>query len=432
MEQTKNFKKNFIWNVLGTGLNAFNSLFFLIIVTRINGTDNAGIFTIAFSTACVIYIIGTYAGRVYQVTENDKSITDKDYIVNRVISFGLMILATISFVLVRKYNLYKSTIFLLLSIYKGLEAFSDVLYGIMQKNDLLYRVGQSYFLKSILSVIIFFIVDFTTKNLIYACVAIILIWIFLIIIMDLPITKKLINEDEKFSWDGIQKIFKNGFFVFAITFLGLYVLNATKYSIDTYLSEETQAIFGYIVMPATAIGLAAQLLIHPFLNQVADLCEKKDFKELRKLCYKLAIIIFLFGIICAILAYFIGTQILGFIYGVDLNLYKLDLAVIIIASTLYTIGVIYSSILTSTRKTFSQFVIYIVVAVFAYISANLLTKYLSAIYCMAEYSIEWIRSFWNSISEDYLSRDRKRGHIADTIIKYTMKNTTPTRSLPQR
>lgn len=375
MEQTKNFKKNFIWNVLGTGLNAFNSLFFLIIVTRINGTDNAGIFTIAFSTACVIYIIGTYAGRVYQVTENDKSITDKDYIVNRVISFGLMILATISFVLVRKYNLYKSTIFLLLSIYKGLEAFSDVLYGIMQKNDLLYRVGQSYFLKSILSVIIFFIVDFTTKNLIYACVAIILIWIFLIIIMDLPITKKLINEDEKFSWDGIQKIFKNGFFVFAITFLGLYVLNATKYSIDTYLSEETQAIFGYIVMPATAIGLAAQLLIHPFLNQVADLCEKKDFKELRKLCYKLAIIIFLFGIICAILAYFIGTQILGFIYGVDLNLYKLDLAVIIIASTLYTIGVIYSSILTSTRKTFSQFVIYIVVAVFAYISANLLTKY---------------------------------------------------------
>ena len=31
------FRKNFIWNVLGTGLNAFNSLFFMIIVTRING-----------------------------------------------------------------------------------------------------------------------------------------------------------------------------------------------------------------------------------------------------------------------------------------------------------------------------------------------------------------------------------------------------------
>ncbi|SDB33908.1 SMEK domain-containing protein [Eubacterium oxidoreducens] len=59
-----------------------------------------------------------------------------------------------------------------------------------------------------------------------------------------------------------------------------------------------------------------------------------------------------------------------------------------------------------------------------YVDENRLTKYLSAIYCMAEYSIEWIRSFWNSISEDYLSRDRKRGHIADIIIKYTMKNTT--------
>ena len=44
------FRKNFIWNVLGTGLNAFNSLFFMIIVTRLNGVDQAGIFTIAFST----------------------------------------------------------------------------------------------------------------------------------------------------------------------------------------------------------------------------------------------------------------------------------------------------------------------------------------------------------------------------------------------
>ena len=58
-KKTANFKKNVIWNILGTGFNSFNSLFFLIIVTRINGTTNAGIFTIAFSTACILYIIGT-------------------------------------------------------------------------------------------------------------------------------------------------------------------------------------------------------------------------------------------------------------------------------------------------------------------------------------------------------------------------------------
>ena len=72
--EKNNFKKCFIWNLLGTGFNAFNSLFFLIIVTRINGLENAGIFTIAFSTACILYAVGLYSGRIYQVTEQNKTI----------------------------------------------------------------------------------------------------------------------------------------------------------------------------------------------------------------------------------------------------------------------------------------------------------------------------------------------------------------------
>ena len=118
------FRKNFIWNVLGTGLNAFNSLFFMIIVTRLNGVDQAGIFTIAFSTACIIYFVGVYAGRIYQVTELNKEITDKEFIVNRSISTILMLILVILFSVIRGYNLYKSTMFLLLTLYKALEAFT--------------------------------------------------------------------------------------------------------------------------------------------------------------------------------------------------------------------------------------------------------------------------------------------------------------------
>ena len=79
MEKSLNFRKNFIWNILGTSFNAFNSLFFMIAVTRINGLEDAGVFTLAFSTACILYMIGIYAGRIYQVTDSDKIITNKDF-----------------------------------------------------------------------------------------------------------------------------------------------------------------------------------------------------------------------------------------------------------------------------------------------------------------------------------------------------------------
>ena len=178
------FRKNFIWNVLGTGLNAFNSLFFMIIVTRLNGVDQAGIFTIAFSTACIIYFVGVYAGRIYQVTELNKEITDKEFIVNRSISTILMLILVILFSVIRGYNLYKSTMFLLLTLYKALEAFSDVLYGILQKNDRLEIVGKSFFMKALFSVILFFIIDYITKNMIISTISIILVNIIILIVFD--------------------------------------------------------------------------------------------------------------------------------------------------------------------------------------------------------------------------------------------------------
>ena len=374
MEKDTQFRKNFIWNILGTGFNAFTSLFFMIAVTRINGVDNAGIFTIAFSTACIIYIIGVYAGRIYQVTELDKTITDKEYILNRIITTITMIFLVIIFSLIKKYDAFKTTIFILLTTYKALEAFSDVIYGILQKKDKLDIVGKSLFSKSLISVILFVVVDVITKNMIISVISIILTNTLILILYDIKNSREYIDLKTKVKKESILKIFKAGFFTFAIAFLGMYILNAPKYAIDNYLENNYQTIFGIIVMSATVIGLVAQFLIHPYLNQIVSLYENKDLKSLNKLILKLIFAILGVGIISSLLAYFLGPQVLGLIYGIDLAPYRLELLTIIIASTLYTIGVIYSSVLTTVRETLSQFIIYIIISIFAFIIANACTK----------------------------------------------------------
>lgn len=376
MEKDIQFRKNFIWNTLGTGLNAFNSLFFMIIATRINGVDQAGIFTLAFSTACILYSIGIYAGRIYQVTELNQKITDKDFIASRIITSVSMILFLLGFCFLKRYNIEKLIIFLLLTIYKALEAFSDVIHGILQKNDKLDIVGKSLFMKSLLSICLFLIVNLITRNMIISILAMIIICIIIIICYDFKKVYTYIDFKVKVDKKNVWDIFKKGFFIFAISFLGMYVLNAPKYAIDTYLTNDFQTIFGIIVMPATIIGLVAQFLIHPYLNQIVSLYESKNLKELKKLLFKIITFVVGFGMIATILGYLIGTQILGLIYGIDLSAYKVGLAVIIISATLYTIGTIYSSVLTTVRETFSQFVIYIIVSVFACIVSNIFTKLL--------------------------------------------------------
>lgn len=349
-------RKNFIWNLVGTTFNAFNSLFYMIIVTRINGIKNAGIFSIAFATACILYIIGIYAGRIYQVTENDKKITDKDYIISRVISCLLMLIIGLLFIFIRGYNFYKSIIFILLILYKLLESFSEVLYAIMQKNNLLYKVGISLFLKSIFSLLLFLITDLITNNLYISCISILIVNILFIIFYDFIVLNKIEYERFKYSKESIIKIYTNGFFTFAIAFLGLYITNVSKYIIDILLTEDIQAIFAIIIMPATIVSLLAQFLIHPILNDIFELYKLKKFKEFKQMLCKIILSLFTCGLLCSIIGYFLGIPILEIIYGINLKKYSIHLFFVILSATFYTMAGIISPFLITMRYTKVQFV----------------------------------------------------------------------------
>lgn len=371
----KIFLKNFIWNIVGTGLNSFNSLFFLIIVTRINGINDAGIFSIAYSTALILYTIGLYSGRLCQVTDIENKVKDKDYMVNRIITCILMIVLAIGFVFIKQYSPYKMGIFILLCVYKATEAFGEILYGIMQKKDLLYQSGQSLTIKSLGGLLIFFIIDYFTHNLILACTAIILLNLVTILIFDfLLVCKKLIDFSAKVNMKNVWHIFKSEFFVFANSFAGIYVLNAPKYAIDNYLTEDVQAIFGYIMMPATVITLFTQFVFMPYLNKLKELYEQKNMKTFKGIAFKIKMAVMGFGVLASIAAFVIGPEVLSLIYGEELTPYRMNLTVILASYILYGISYVNLVLLTTTRNTFVQFVVYVITMIVAFFGSNVLVQ----------------------------------------------------------
>lgn len=202
----------------------------------------------------------------------------------------------------------------------------------------------------------------------------IILWILIIIFFDFNCVNKIIDKTKKINMKNVKKIFVNGFSIFAITLLGLYLLNAPKYAIDNYLENSFQTIFGIIVMPATAISLFGQFLLHPYLTLFTKYVESNDYKDLSKLVKKIILYVVGFGILAAILAYFAGIPVLQFVYGIDLNGYKEMLSIIIISSTIYNIGYMYSNVLITMRKNYPQLGIYLILTIVAYISSNILTK----------------------------------------------------------
>ena len=136
--------------------------------------------------------------------------------------------------------------------------------------------------------------------------------IFNILFYDKPVVDKLKNKfkDENVKWNNVWGILKSEFFVFMNSFAGIYILNASKYAIDTYSSENIQAIFGYVMMPATVMTLFAQFILLPFLGKFKTLFEKKELKNLEKLGFRIKLVVIAFGIFAVSLAYLIGTQVL--------------------------------------------------------------------------------------------------------------------------
>lgn len=362
-------KKNVIWNMIGATFNSFNSLFFAILVTRINGLNDAGIFTYSFATACVLYNIGIYEGRAFQVTDITGKNTDTDYLYHRILTCIIMFVTSFAFAIIKGYDGYKVAIFLLLCIFRLIEAFAEVIYGMLQKNEKLYQVGISLFAKAILGILCFALVDIITKNLILAISSLILVNIAGIILYDIKNVKQAQITKSKFNWKANNHIFKTGFFTFILTFLSVYLINASRYAIDDLLANEIQTIFGIIIMPATFMGLMGQYIIQPALTKLSQLIKEKRYLPLKQTILKLLAILMGIGVFVFVVAYFLEAPVLGLVYGVDLKPYFFSMMMIIFGSFFYASSMILSMILIAMRKTASQAITYGIVCVLTTIMA---------------------------------------------------------------
>lgn len=366
MKKTENqnsiqFRKNFIWNLLGTTVNAATSFIYMIIATRVNGLEEAGVFSIAFSNACVLVVIGTYMGRTYQI--NDVKHSDKVFIQSRKITCLLMLLVCLGMIFIFQYSVEKSLIFLIWTVYKMLEAFSDVIYGVLHKNNRLDYVGQSLVLKAVLSILIFGLLDSIFRNLMWAslgaCAAALLIMIF----WDYKYYKRYRVAKDFWSVSECRDILKEGSFICITALLSTYLVNASKYAIDMYGSDSMQAVYGILAMPATAMVLVGQYLIQPLLLKMSLLYRQKEKKAFIKniFCIEAAIAgVGVFGIICAAT---IGIPILGIVYGVDLSMYRIQLVIVMIGALFYGGATVLTNVLTIMNKNRVQTACYALISV---------------------------------------------------------------------
>ena len=358
-------KKDYIWNSIGSFLQSAISPILLIVITRLNGVGDSGLFSFAMSLSVVFWAISLWGGRTYQVSDVKKEFSSGDYIVVRFISSLIVAVFSISFCILSGYDLIKTELIMVLVSFKILESIADSMYGVLQIHNNLYIVGISLTIKSVFGFIIFAIVDILTKNIVYGALSIFLVNIVVVIFYDIPWMKHV--ESVGLTKKNIMqagKIMKKTAEVFVVVFLTMFSLNIPRYFLDKYHYDQI-GYFGIMAMPITLLTLFISFVLQPNVVNLSELLKKKKIKEFTKIVSKIDFITFTLGILFVVSSYLIGVWALNTVFGIDINNFSIDLTIMVIGAVANAFVSIYVNLLIILRRFKGQFYILLVTNILA-------------------------------------------------------------------
>lgn len=360
-------KKDYIWNSIGSFLQSAISPILLIVITRLNGVGDSGLFSFAMSLSVVFWAISLWGGRTYQVSDVKKEFSSGDYIVVRFISSLIVAVFSISFCILSGYDLIKTELIMVLVSFKILESIADSMYGVLQIHNKLYIVGISLTMKSVFGFIIFAIVDILTKNIVYGALSIFIVNIAVVIFYDIPWMKHV--ESVGLTKKNIMqagKIMKKTAEVFVVVFLTMFSLNIPRYFLDKYHYDQI-GYFGIMAMPITLLTLFISFVLQPNVVNLSELLKKKKIKEFTKIVSKIDFITFTLGILFIVSSYLIGVWVLNTVFGIDINNFRIDLTIMVIGAVANAFVSIYVNLLIILRRFKGQFYTLLVTNILAVI-----------------------------------------------------------------
>lgn len=367
-------KNEVIWNTLGSFLYSMFNAIILMICTRLNGIEIAGIFSICYATCCILNSIGDWGIRIYQVTDMNRKYKFEDYFYARVLAIFGMIVIGVIFTLISKYSDEKLFICITLILVRAVDNFSETFQSELQLNNRLDLAGKFLLLRNLIEIVTFLIVNILTQNIYLSFGSILCSSVIMLLGLDVHFVKKMITLKMKINKKKIYEILKECFPLAISTLISVYIINSVKYAIDNTGNNIMQTYFNILYMPTFVINLISILIIKPFLKPFGDYWNNRKYENFIKIILKMVLILTIITFFIIFVSSLIGIPILNILYNVDLNQYKIHLIILLISGLFYACSTVIFYAIGTIRKQKSTTIVYGITAIVAIAISNILVK----------------------------------------------------------
>ncbi|MBF0776529.1 MULTISPECIES: lipopolysaccharide biosynthesis protein [Streptococcus] len=362
-----NNKRNYFWNMIGSISSSLVSTILLIFASRLLSPTSSDLFGILYSLGQQLFIIGLFQVRDYQATDVKERFSFQVYLETRVVTIVMMVVSTFVFVYLNQYSVEKTLIFLPLVLSRAVDAFSDVFQGFFQQQERSDLSGKILFFRSIVVMASFYCFLVGTHSLLIACCGVLMLNVALTFFLDFryfgAVSSKLSLRLKKEDLLQVKCVLKACSPLFLSGFLITYIFNEPKIVLDRLLSAGQlpvgiQRDFNILFMPTFIMSLLLMIL-RPLITDLSRVWLRQDYQQFFKSFSRLILILLLFGSMVLFFGYLIGTEILGYLYGVSLTAYKVEFAILLVGGILNVLASVIGNMLIIFRKQSNVIIVYI-------------------------------------------------------------------------
>ena len=369
-----NFSKrvNSLLYTIGMMVFSFSSVLLLLVVTRVLGKSEAGLCSIGWAICQQMLTIGLFGTRNVQVSDIDDTFLFSDFFSMKIISILMMLIGSLIYSFLLHLTVLEIKFSFLLSVLMSSEAFADVFAGYFQKNDKIGIVGLSYIIRVLMYDLLFIISLFVFHSVTLSISIAICISYLWLLVFDFTLIRRTENV---FCFDlgRLKKVVSSSIAICVSAFLTNYIVNIPKNSIALYLDNTMQTYYNILAMPSFIISLFASVIIVPMYTDIAFLAYN-DMKKFVKKIIKIQVLLIILTATFLVLGELLGVPVINFLYEVNINLYRLEFAVLIVSGGFSSLATFYVYIITVFSKSKFLFWVYGLVSILSTLFSNYLVQ----------------------------------------------------------
>lgn len=368
-------RSNFAWVLTGNVVYAACQWGAIVALAKLGSSFMIGQFSLGLAISAPVLMFTNLHLRAVQATDARRLCSFGEYLRLRtaMTMAGLAIILGIA--CFGHYQRQTTMVILAVALAKGIETLSDIHYGLFQLNDRLDQIGRSMMLRGVLSVAALGTGLYLTRNVLWGCVGLALVWLAALLFFDVPRGRRFLarsvkaaqpadlpgrSPDQRFrrQWNLMCTAFPLGI----STTMAALNLNMPRYFIHARLGERQLGIYSAMAYATVAMILVADSLGHCAIPRLSRLYCAGRLAEFRSLLLKLLAAGGTLGLAGLAVAQLMGVRLLTLVYGREYAAHYRVFLVLILATAIYCVACMLTSAVTSSRSFRIQVPLYALVA----------------------------------------------------------------------